>query len=515
MITGIVQSQMMWSGEIAPQNLSFSKVSDTSYFNLLAENLKEVDENFASDSGQVSVTHFQNAATPSFGTNEYIISTTSSSAQGTLVYFNAHEWAMPQNWIECDVENTDASASGYDVVAIGFIKSESDYVVGAYDRLNNEIRCEVRVGGGAVDFYSAITPSPSIGSSFTIGLSLVDNFLCVFVDSGSGWEHVTDANIGASIDMRNPANMAGFYPGFFISDGSGGTTEWRFSNFKYGRHGGVGIRDQTLVTQVDGTPYRPTADTVMFTATIPDAAGFASLGVFTIDLSDYSYSLDAVLVFERSGYYYCDLNAHIIYYPNGDRRVVFATWATRDAALEIHHVLETTDDLLDGSYVVTGSAALALPTASTGTEGEYDPILHYNSNESRWEIAYSITERIDFAGSPFYAAAAQSSDLVTWTAIGDDDSNHGYEGTKILAAKGRIYILAGGATSVRVYDESMNYLGSPTAVLEGGSDTQPHPCIVPYNDKQILITFDDTKPTGIAEQFTWGNLLIYEADRYL
>ena len=58
----------------------------------------------------------------------------------------------------------------------------------------------------------------------------------------------------------------------------------------------------------------------------------------------------------------------------------------------------------------------------------------------------------------------------------------------------------------------MSYLGALSAVFEGGTLTQPHPCMIPYGSYQYIVTFDNTKYG--SNDFTWGKLLIYRASRY-
>lgn len=285
---------------------------------------------------------------------------------------------------------------------------------------------------------------------------------------------------------------------------------------KFGRHGGVGIRDMTIVTNEDGSPYLPTSNTTLFTATIPDARDQAYAGVFELNMDDYSYRQVGALMVERGGKLYNDLVPHIIYYPSGNRRVTIGTWGNGfGGSIEVLHKLETSQELLSGTKIISGMTQLNLPKSGSAP-GCYDPMLVYDSGNSRWLIAYAMTQRTDFSGSPFYAAAAYSTDLTTWTSIGID-SETGYEGTKIVKAAGDYWIMAGGpagmSNSSRVFDSAMTYVGPLTAVFEGSTDTQPHPMVFPYESRQVLLTFDNTKYA--SRDFTWGNLLVYEAARYI
>jgi hypothetical protein len=513
--TGITGNSYSWNpsslsgGEYEPIDMVFSKAHDSDYIEFLPANLIDAEEDFASDTGQFTKYTEGVPGTTSLVSNTYQIS--HSGAQNDIVALNTASLSMPQFWSEVTVNVTTASATGYDNGGVGIVKDANNFLFASMDRLASVVRVQIKIAGSNT-FTASV--SQSFGTSFKLGLSLVGNSATVWVDTGSGWVYKTGANLSGIYNFKAVGALTGWNPGFTLASG-GGTSVWRFSDFNFGRYGGVGMRDQTIVTNEDGTPYRPTADTVMFSATIPDMRGIAFAAVFTLDLTDYSYTMDSVIMVERGGNIQNDLVPHIIYYGSGDRRVTIGTWGNGfGGTIEVLHKLETSLDLLVGTNVIQSMTALSLPNVGSG--GAYDSMMVYDSDNSRWLIAYTITDDTNFAGNPFYAAAAYSTDLSSWTALGADSSNNGYEGTKIIFANDQYFIIAGGPAgtgdSSRVYDSSMSYLGTLDIVFEGGTSTQPHPMVLPYDDKQICLTFDDSKQ-GTAN-FTWGNIQIFEAPRY-
>ncbi len=498
--------------EFAPTSLNFSKVCDVDYSVKLPASLIDHSETFSSDTGQFSHYDYGNPGTYGIVSGQYAISQNSASDAQDIVGINTVSYSMPVIWTEVELSST-GSPTGYNNGGVGIVKDASNFLYAVAQRTQNAIRIEIRIAGTTTFLANVAYTVPS---SFKLGLALVANSATVYIDSGSGWQYVTGLNVGSYYDFRTIGNLTGWKPGVFLAS-KGGATTWNFDNLKTGRFGGVGMRDQTLVTNEDGSPYHPTATTVLFTATLPDRFGASYAGVFSLDLTNYAINQVGAIMVERDGKVHADLVPHIIYYANGNRRITIGTWGNGlGNSIQVLHKLETSQELLSGTHVVSGMTQLSLPGQTGANPGAYDPMLVYDSANSRWLIAYSLTDNTNFSGNPFYAAAAYSSDLSTWTLIGKDSAHNGYEGTKIVKTNADYWILAGGpagsGNSSRVYDASMVYQGALNAVFEGGTSTQPHPMVFPYGDKQLILTFDDTRDGSAS--FTWGNFLIYEASRY-
>jgi hypothetical protein len=356
----------------------------------------------------------------------------------------------------------------------------------------------------------------TVPTTFKLGLALVSNSVTVFLDTGAGWTYVTGIDVGGYYDFRVIGNLTGWRPSLFAAS-KGGLVTWRFSNLKTGRFGGTGIRDETIVTEENGSPFYPTENSVLFTATLPDPRGIAYAGLFSLDLGTYALTQIGALMVSRDGKIYADLVPHIIHYSDGSQRLTISTWGNGfGGSLQVLYKRVTDQNLLAGTNIVSGMSLLNLPGQSGEKPGAYDQMLAYDTAQACWRMVYAITADTSFSGSPFCVAEATSTDLSAWTLVGKDSAHLGYEGVKLLLADGVYWVLAGGpagaATQARVYSAGMAYQGVLDAVFEGGASTQPHPMVFPAGDKQVLITFDATNYGGNA--FTWGNFLVYTAPRY-
>ena len=437
---------------------------------------------------------------------------THSGVQNDIVTQNTSSLAMPQVFVSADVTVTTPGTTSYDNGGVGLVKDQNNFIFASVDRLAGSIRVQIKIGGTTTFLSSS---SRSIPGSFRLGLSLVGTSAETWIDTGSGWVFAAGADISAYYDTRTVGNLTGWKAGFTLANG-GGSSVWQFANLNLGRFGGVGIRDLTLVTNEDGSAVIFGGNSVMLTATLPDSSGSAAMGVISLNLSTGVATLASIIMVSRGGKIYGDLSGHIIWYANGNRRMLIGTWGNGFGnSLQTLHELFTSGDILSGSNVVSGMATLALPQSGVNP-GAYDAMMVFDSVNSRWLIGYAITENTNFVGNPFYAAAAYSSDLSTWTAIGADSGVQGYEGAKIVKNSGQYHVLVGGpagsGNSSRIYTQGMVYEGALAFTFSGGTDTQPHPMVFPVGATQYLVTFDNAKYQNGA--FSWGRLQVAQAPRY-
>lgn len=494
--------------EIGPTSLVFTQTSEISYFETLASELIDLNETFSSDTGQFTKYTEGTAGTTSISGNKMTV--THSGGANDVIKQNTTAITIPQLWVESWI-NVTSSGTSYDNGGVGIVKDQNNFLFASIDRLNNIIRIQCKISGTST-FLSSITQTFS--TSFGLALSLVGNSACVWLNTGSGWTYATGASVSSLYDFRTTGALTDWNPGFTTANG-GGTQVWAFSALRVGRFGAVGLRDNTIVTNEDGSPYHPTATSVLFTATASDPRGVGYCGVFSLDLTARTITQKAVIFTQRDGKSYGDLSAHVVYYSNGDRRITFSTWGNGfGGEIQVLHGV-VTENVLSGTHLVS-LTKIILPGQSGTSPGAYDTMAVYDSVNSRWLISYTLTTDTAFTGNPFFAALCSTTDWSTFTLIGADSSHNGYEGTKIFKVGGQYYIASGGpagaGNSSRVYDTSMNYVGALDAVFHGGSDTQPHPMVFPYGDKQMMITYDNTKYASTA--FTWGHVEIFEADRF-
>lgn len=485
----------------APSLLSahFVEQMRATYFDLQPVALVLNAETFDAETGQFVQYTEGTYGTFSISGGKAVV--TQSSGDRNNIVKTGPDVGQPQAFVSMDLSARSGSPSSYDVVGVGIVRDANNFIWASRDRLSGECRFQIKIGGGN-GFHAGVYPS--LPETFTLGLSIVGNKLGLWTDTGSGWVLQSTFDCASRIDLKI-ADLTGWKSGFMLA--SSGNSTWAFDNLKIGRFGAVGLRDMTLVTLEDGTPYVESGK-VYFTATA--AAGYDSYcGVFTLDLTTYAVAQTGVLQINRGGVIQNDVAAHIIRYGATDYRMVISTWGNGfGGSLSFLHKLLSGVDLLHGSHVVGGMTALALPG---GGAGVYDPMLVKVG--STWHLAYTITNDLWFAGSPFYAALATSPDLATWTLVGKDDTHTGYEATKIVKAGTAYHVVASGpagvGTGTRVFDLSMAYQGALNATFYGGTDTQPHPMAFAVGSTWYLLTYDNYRFNGLG--FTWGRPMVYTA----
>lgn len=491
---------------IATTSLVFTLQQTVNPFELQPSNLVFLNEPFTSDTGQLNRYTEGTQGTITIASGQATIS--HSGSQNDVVT-EGSDLTMPQCFVSMHIDQNGNAASGYDNGGIGIAKDANNFVYASWDRLAGIVRVQSKIAGSNSFFNSS---AQSFTGTYSMGMSMVGNSITVWMDTGSGWVKKAHYDHTSRYDFRTSGNLTGWKPSFTFASGS--STTWKISAFKAGRFGCVNMRDQTMVTNEDGTPYI-VGGLAYFTATAPDDVGSSYCGVFTLNLSTWAIAQTGVIMIDRSSKIYPDLAAQIIVYGNGDRRLVISTWGNGfGGTLQVLHKLITTGDILSGSNVVSSMTALSLPLGGSGV-GCYDPMLAYDAANSRWLMAYTITNDTNFVGNPFYGALAYSTDLSTWTLISADSAHNGYEGSKLLNIDGIYYMMVGGpagsGNSSRVYDAAMSYLGTLNATFSGGADTQPHPMVFPSGSLQYLLTFDNTR---YDTAFSWGRVKIHTAPRY-
>ena len=160
---------------------------------------------------------------------------------------------------------------------------------------------------------------------------------------------------------------------------------------------------------------------------------------------------------------------------------------------------------------------LQLPFSTAANAGAYDPMMAYDTINSKWIIAYTAVSNTNFAGNPFGPALANSSDLISFTTIGHDTTNTGFEGTRIIPFNNTWIITAGGKAGsgngniAYIYDSSLNWLCNVHSVggFNGVGNTQPHAMIftIPTTpNTSFMLTFNGNAFDSTA--FTWGTPIV-------
>lgn len=465
-----------------------------------------VNELFNADTGQF--TTFTETGTTGTFTVSGGQGTIAQPSGGNIILVEGADITLPQLFISIDVVSHPIQSTGFDNIGVGIAKDANNFIWAGIDRTISDIRIQTKIGGSN-SFHAGTTQA--LTPPYTLALGLVGNQASVWYNQGSQWIKATTYDVSPQINLKT-ATLTGWKGGWTQATPSSST--WVFDNFKVGRFGTVGVRDQCIVTGEDGYPYISNNDGY-FTATCLDPNGVGYMGVFSFDLNTRLIAQTGVIMTSRSSAVQNDLSGHIIKYNNNaDCRLFISSWANGFGnTLQVLHGTATGTDLCVGTHIVTVSA-LTLPghISSPTTGGEYDPFAVKIG--STWYLAYTITADTTFSGSPFYSAAATSTDLSTWTQIGSpDSSNKPFEGTKISKMNGKYFIYSGGSSTARCYDLlTFTFQGLLNVTTTGGSDTYPHPMIFPNGKNQVFLSFDNLKYNAV--NFTWGNLRIYEAPRY-
>jgi hypothetical protein len=488
---------------------SFAPAYDLAYFELLPSALQTLNETFPSDTGFTKYTE-GSAGTTAVASSKYTV--THVGGKNDIVVKNTISFAAPQAWVEVTVAVTNTGGTTYDNGGVGIVKDANNFVFASMDRIANTVRLQVKIGGTNT-FVGAI--AQTWGTSFKLALSLVANSACVWIDTGSGWTYKLGADLTSYYDFRTTGNLTGWNPGFTLANGGGNST-WDFSAFKAGSFGGVGMRDQTLVTDEYAVPYFPSSDAILFTATANDPRGVSYCGVYAYDMITHALTQQGVIMVSRSGKTYNDLSAHIIRYSGGNRRMLIGTWGNGfGGSIQTLHQLFTSGDVLVGVNVVT-MTAITLPGQAGANPGAYDAMMAWDAANSQWLIAYTLVEDTTFAGNAFYPALATSAAMSSFSLVRKDSGYPGYEGTKICSVDGVYFVTAGGpagtGTLARAYDQNFAYLGNLSLTLSGGADTQPHAMVFEYSGKLNVLSFDNTRYASAA--FTWGHLRLYDTGAF-
>lgn len=317
-----------------------------------------------------------------------------------------------------------------------------------------------------------------------VGLALTGTHLSALAEEGGAW--VVRARVDledSGIDARDLGWLAGLESGWTWSgDAEPPVTAWRAGGF-----GQFGLRDPRVVTDRDGTPYRPEGPDgpVLLTATSAGPGFFdtAHTSVWSFDTNTPELRHLSDLYFERpdapGGY--GDHASHLL--RDGDRWLVAtSTWGDFDPGAKSASVritlAETDADLLAGRHLLA-TRELPVPTDGLRSVGVWDPHLVHTGTE--WLVGF-VSARRFFDFHPAVAGGPSLDDLALRGAVTDRTAT---EGTTIVRDGDRWLLLASdGPASPRALRTRY-----PVFALEGGADgglretgtlRAPYPSNIPW-----------------------------------
>jgi hypothetical protein len=408
-----------------------------------------------------------------------------------------------------------ASEAGADVM-LELIGPDGARLSVVYGAARRSVRLEVTVAGTTVRrrsrrFGRAESPPERVG------LALTGTHLAALTLEEDSWVvrgRVALDEDAPSLDTRDTDWLAGL-----VSRWSGpGATGWRAGGF-----GGLGLRDVRLVTERDGSPYRPDGR-LLLTATSAGPGFFdtAHTSVWSIDL-DTVIDTDppelrhlSDLFFQRpdrpGGY--GDHATHLV--RDGSRWLVAtSTWGDfdqrdEDATVAIT-LAETSADLLQGRHLLP-TRPLPVPTDGLSSVGVWDPHLVHTGEE--WLVGF-VSARKFFSFHPAYAAGPSLDALTLRGAATDRKAT---EGTTLLKHDGRWLLLASdgrdnprGRRKRYPVWELPGLTASEELAAPYGTNI-PWPTVVPpahHGEPWWLVTFDGTPCGGALPGYgTHGDVVV-------
>lgn len=509
-----VPTQMIFT-EVFRQDWLDPNVAGLADVRLLPPALQTVHDQFtdATTARFTSVTE-SNDCTIGIAAGALTLTATAGLQRMSLLYEPAGgSLAMPQQFVSVQVTGQTGALGAYCALLCGFVKDGNNYVVINWGATDGTCQIQSKIGG--VNHFDAPI-NVAVAFPTTIALCVVGTWLTVFAKKAAApntWVKITSFDLSAYLDFK-ATDLSLWFPAFGHASPGTFTNTVTFKNFQAGRFGGVGIRDICVVSHEDGEPYAASPTAVYALATLAGPSGGilgASMGVFSIDLEQKTFTQTGVLMVSRGGKIQNDHAGSMVVEANGDQHFSLSTWGTDPAPPRVvYKFVAAATDLLHGSHVVAGMATLALSVQPL-TYGQYDPYLVRVAGT--WFMAYTVSTPA--AGTPFFPALDSSADLVAWANVGSDTTAARYEGTRILPFNGVSYVLTGGQYNMKMYSLAMAYVGVVNCISPGDGTTQPHAMIFPYQGLDLLVTFEQTKwPTVGGLDFSWGSIRWFASPRY-
>lgn len=494
--------------ELLPTQGTFTLAQTIDLFEVSPAALVDVTDDFTSDNW----TRIVGSGSPTFAVASGVGTATLSAGSSFLILQTTLGGALPlpQFWAEVELTQVGTAASGDERIGVGFTKDANNRIMAEWSKGTSNLYVSCRHNGGATSVVSVAT-SVTLTAGYRLGVSMCGNGVTVWTCAPAGtWSVRGTRDVTSIRDFTVSANYASFVP--TLSFTGAGASTWKVDNFKAGRFGSAGLKDPMIVYRRDGSALMDSGKMVFTTTalhpTVSGGMGGGYTGVYRMDLDTYAWEQIGVVFMGRSSGTWNDLNLTGIEKADGTYKLFTATWGgVSGSALGIQSTDGAASDF-SGSKIINMSA-LTVPTIS-GAVGWYDPSVIWDG--SRYLMGYAATNALNFSPEKIYPLLAESSDLTTWTAIGNDSAQSSYEGPFMYQAGGSWFVIVSRRGSPVVYDATMANLGNVSAPLASDGNTIPHAVIVPHNSKRVLLTFSVARTAnGYAER---RDLLVWEANRY-
>lgn len=402
-----------------------------------------------------------------------------------------------------------APAAGRLVLSLG---SGSTRLAGWWDTAARAVGLEVETDGRTTQHRSRRHGRPGAGAD-ALALTLTGTHLTVLLREPRGWVARGRVDLRERLGTRDESWLAGLRSGQRW-EGPGDVPAGRVMAGGFGQ---LGLRDVRVVTEADGTAYRPDGR-LLLTATSAGPGFFdtAHTSVWSLDPETCDLEHRSDLFFRRPGRpgVYGDHATHLVRDGEG-WLVATSTWGDFDPALPDACVqvtrARTGADLLTGRHVLD-TRLLPLPTDGLGSVGVWDP--HLVRDGGRWLVGY-VSARKFFR---FHPALAEGPDLDSLALRAAAADRLATEGTTLVRLDGSWRVLASDGRDGRrgqrhgypVLDLDLEVVGA----LDAPYPTNiPWPSVVPLPDGGwLLVTFDGTPLGGPLTGYgTHGDLVVMRA----
>lgn len=386
-----------------------------------------------------------------------------------------------------------------------------------------EVDLEVTIGGASTVHRSRRHGRTPVLPT-RVGLALTGTHVSALTEERGHW--VVRARVALEelgVDVRDVAWLATLESGWSWS----GAEPAPVSGWRAGGFGRLGLRDLRLVTERDGSPYRPDGPDgpVLLTATSAGPGFFdtAHTSVWSLDPTTPELRHLSDLFFERPDApgAFGDHATHLVH---DDRRWLVATssWGDFDprakgASMRIT-LAETDADLLSGRHLLP-TRELAVPTPGLGSVGVWDPHLVHTGTE--WLVGF-VSARRFFDFHPAYAAGPSLDDLTLRGAVVDRTAT---EGTTILPhGDGWLLLASDGPDNPRGRRAQYPVFALDGTLHQTGTLAAPYPTNIPWPTlvppapghatdlgpgDWWLVTFDGTRYGGALPGYgTHGDVVL-------
>lgn len=421
-----------------------------------------------------------------------------STTQWTGTYFDVAD-AYPWGSIMIELAqfgSTDPSAPKNDI-SVGIARpSDNSFFWAGYDPRNGTggVYWKAPGAGGDQKINSYTLPKKAQQGFFRMAFQLLGPIYALIVDVGDGWQvAVTGA---MPFDTRVRANLTDWkfvLLGVFDPPGTGA---FKISGIHVGPSGGIGFRDPTLVVEPDGTPYRDVDGNVYVYATAAGQGLSSAHGVvYRVEWDAKRLTPVSTILWDGEGKIRGHHAGQLTHMGPNEWWVLTSTWGSENPAWDdpVKLVQATIQgDALSGRHVVVPQQ-VNLPTDTS----VYDPSM-IKKPGGDWLMIYAETAAAIRWNHVFTTRQAFSGNRAYWNPGKTiPHSGESFEGQKWVRVNGANYVMDGGNSGMRVFDENLNYLGMATLSYSAGIGTAlPHPCIWQDGEKLRLLTFDDYRSIG-------------------